>query len=260
MITLDAKVPESLINKTQGFISPEKLQEMQQQENAALAMCGGLLGNCYLLSEVVENLMINTLSKCKKEKWYKHNIKYSFNRAKEEIHKTISTSINNSPTDSDYMREVADAIYAILKMDLFKLQNAIQIELTKHKVPYANLLAEILLIDILLRYINMEYDEVIEYMNTIFKAFYDSWYHPARCEGPAKLWTQGLEAFDKSFIKEQVDLNNIPTIKNGIIIIQNKMHSTEVAEAAKKEASKYAEDGGGQEFYNKALDILGVNK
>ena len=83
---------------------------------------------------------------------------------------------------------------------------------------------------------------------------------PKLPEGPAKLWTQGLEAFDKSFIKEQVDLNNIPTIKNGIIIIQNKMHSAEVAEAAKREASKYAEDGGGQEFYNKALDILGVNK
>ena len=35
------------------------------------------------------------------------------------------------------------------------------------RYPHANLLAEILLIDILLRYINMEYDEVIEYMNTI---------------------------------------------------------------------------------------------
>lgn len=56
------------------------------------------------------------------------------NELQKQIQKTISTSINNSPTDGDYMREVADAIYAILKMDLFKLQNAIQMELTKHKV------------------------------------------------------------------------------------------------------------------------------
>lgn len=258
MITLDAKVPESLINKAQGFISLEKLQAMQQQENAALAMCGGLLGNCYLLSEVVENLMVDTLGKLKKEKWYKHQIKWYFNRAKDELHKTISTSTNNSPTNGDYMREVADALYELLKLDLFKLKNAILLELNKLKIPYADYIADILVIDILLRYINMEYDDVIAYMNTIFKAFYDSWYYPAKCEGPTKLWQQGLELVSKQFVKDEIDLNGIPTIKNGIAIIQNKMHSAEVADAAKNEASQYAEDGGGQELYSKALNILGI--
>ena len=38
------------------------------------------------------------------------------------------------------------------------------------------------------------------------------------------------------------------------------MHSTEVADAAKAEASKYAEDGGGQALYEKALEILGIDK
>lgn len=258
MITLDSKVPESLVNKAQGFISPEKLQAMKQRESAALAMCGGLLGNCYLLSEVVENLMVNTIGKLKKEKWYKHQIKWYFNRAKDELHKTISNSINNSPTNGDYMREAADALYELLKLDLFKLQNAILLELNKLKIPYADYIADILVIDILLRYINMEYDDVIAYMNTIFKAFYDSWYYPAKCEGPTKLWKQGLELVSKQFVKDEVDLNGIPTIKNGIAIIQNKIHSAKIADAVKNEASQYAEDGGGQELYNKALDILGI--
>lgn len=257
---LTPKIPESLLGKAQGYISQETLVEMKKKENAALAMCGGLLGNCYLLAEVVENLMINTIGKCKKEKWYKHEIKYYFNRAKEEIHKTIFTSISNSPTNGDYMREVADALYEVLKLDLFKLKNAILLELNKYKVTNIDLLADILVIDILLRYINMEYNDVMEYMDTIFHAFYDSWYYPAKCKGPTKLWQQGLTAYSKKYIAEQIDLNGIISINNGIAIIQHKMHSAEVADTVKTKASQYAEDGGGQALYNKALDILGVNK
>ena len=38
------------------------------------------------------------------------------------------------------------------------------------------------------------------------------------------------------------------------------MHSAEIADAAKAEASQYADDGGGQALYEKALEILGVDK
>ena len=34
----------------------------------------------------------------------------------------------------------------------------------------------------------------------------------------------------------------------------------EIADAAKIEASQYADDGGGQALYEKALEILGVDK
>ena len=233
---------------------------MKQKENAALAMCGGLLGNCYLLAEVAENLMINAVSNFSKEKWYRQNIKMFFKKAKDEIHTTIASSINNSPTNADYMREVADAIYEIIEPDLFKLNNAVLLELNKRKIEYSNSAADMITIDILLRYINLEYDDVLKYMQTIFKAFYDSWYHPARCESPAYWWNKGMQAFAKKFIPEDLDLNNIPTIKNGITVIQKRMHSAEIADAAKIEANQYADDGGGQALYEKALEILGVDK
>ena len=257
---LTPKIPESLLGKTQGYISQETLIEMKKKENAALAMCGGLLGNCYLLAEVAENLMVNALSNFSKEKWYRQNIKMFFKKAKDEIHTTIASSINNSPTNADYMREVADAIYEIIEPDLFKLNNVVLLELNKRKIEYSNSAADMITIDILLRYINLEYDDVLKYMQTIFKAFYDSWYHPARCEGPAYWWNKGVQEFAKLYVPNNLDLNNIPTIQNGIHIIQNRMLSTEVADAAKAEASQYAEDGGGQALYEKALEILGIDK
>lgn len=260
MIDLTPSIPESLLGKTQGIISPKVIMEIKQKENAALAMCGGLLGNCYLLAEVAENLMVNTLGKLKKESWYKQAIKYSFKKSFDEIHTAIINSIRNSPTNPDYMREVADAIYEIIKPDLFKLNNTVLIELNKRKIKYSDSLADMITIDVLLTYINKEYDDIIVYMNTIFKAFYDSWYHPARCEEPAYWWNKGIQEFAKLYVPNNLDLNNIPTIQNGIHIIQNRMHSTEVADAAKAEAGKYAEDGGGQALYEKALEILGVDK
>ena len=257
---LTPKIPESLLGKTQGYISQETLIEMKKKENAALAMCGGLLGNCYLLAEIAENLMVNALSNFSKEKWYRQNIKMFFKKAKDEIHTTIASSINNSPTNANYMREVADAIYEIIEPDLFKLNNAVLLELNKRKIEYSNSAADMITIDILLRYINLEYDDVLKYMQTIFKAFYDSWYHPTRCEGPTYWWNKGMQAFAKKFIPEDLDLNNISTIKNGITIIQKRMHSAEIADTAKIEASQYADDGGGQTLYEKALEILGVDK
>ena len=42
---LTPKIPDSLLSKVSGYISKETLIEMKQREDAALAMCGGLLGN-----------------------------------------------------------------------------------------------------------------------------------------------------------------------------------------------------------------------
>ena len=259
MIDLTTSISESLLGKTHNIISPKVLIEMKQKENAALAMCGGLLGNCYLLAEIVENLMVNTLGKFKKENWYKQTIKQYLKKSFDETHITINNSIRNSPTNPDYMREVADAIYEILKPDLFKLNNAVLLELNKRKVKYSNFLADMITIDILLRYINIEYDNVLEYMDTIFKTFYDSWYHPARCEGPTYWWNKGMQEFAKKYVPEDLDLNNISTIKNGITIIQKRIHSAEIADAAKAEANQYANDGGGQALYEKSLEILGID-
>ena len=68
-----------------------------------------------------------------------------------------------------------------------------------------------------------------------------------------------MQAFAKKFVSEELDLNNLTTIQNGITIIQKRMHSVEIADAAKAKANQYANDGGGQALYEKSLEILGID-
>ena len=49
------------------FKSPNWVKEWKERENAAINMCGGLLGNCYLLAEIAENLMVDAIARFKKE-------------------------------------------------------------------------------------------------------------------------------------------------------------------------------------------------
>ncbi|MCF0130955.1 MAG: hypothetical protein HUJ71_04470, partial [Pseudobutyrivibrio sp.] len=149
-------------------------------------------------------------------------------------------------------------LYVELKPDLFKLQQAILIELGKYNIEHTEILTELIVVDIMLRYINVEYDDAVEYMKTVFPANYDSWYGSARCSKPSRMWGNGLDEFGRKFVPDDLDLNNITTIKNGLKIIQKKMHSLEVKEAAKREASQSSDGSGGEELYNKSLEILGI--
>jgi hypothetical protein len=66
-----------------------------------------------------------------------------------------------------------------------------------------------------------------------------------------------MQTFAAKHIKDTVDITNTPNIQNGVAVIQKKMHSVEIADAIKQEASKYAEEGTGRELYQKALQTLG---
>lgn len=230
---------------------------MSIKESAALAMCGGMLGNCYLLAEMTENMMVDTIAKFKQQKWFRQEIKKCLNMSHKELHSTIVSSISGSPTNSDYMREAADAISTNTKQNLFKLKNAISLELNRKKIAHADLLTEMLVIDIMFKCISVEYDDVIEYMKTIFAAYYDSWYYHAKCVSPAHWWNKGMQTFASKFINEMVDISNTPNIQNGVAVIQKKMHSAEIADIIKEEATKYADEGEGRMIYNNALKILG---
>lgn len=243
-----------------GLTDPAKIIKAKEQEQAALNMCGGLLGNCYILTEVTENRMLEAISNFKKEKWFKMEIKKNFNQAKAEIHKIIGSSTRNSPTNSEYMREVADAMYEELEPDLTKLYYSIQFEIDKRKVEYSSSLAMMLTVDILLKYIALEYDDILEYMNTVKPAYYDTWYHAARCDSPTYWWNKGMQLFAKAYVPNDLDLNGVTNIQNGINVIQRKMHSGQITEAVKAKAAQYAEDGGGEELYNKSRKMLGIGE
>ena len=66
-----------------------------------------------------------------------------------------------------------------------------------------------------------------------------------------------MQTFASKFINEMVDISNTPNIQNGVAVIQKKMHSAEIADIIKEEATKYADEGEGRMIYNNALKILG---
>lgn len=230
---------------------------MSIKESAALTMCSGMLGNCYLLAEVTEGMILDTLAKFKHEKWFKQEIKKYLNTSFSDLHSIIINNINGSLTNADYMREVADTIYNILKQDIFKLRNAVSLELNKRKVEQADTLTDMVTIDIMYQCIKVEYDDVIQYMKTIFNACYDSWYYPIKCKSPAYWWNKGMQTFAAKHLKDTIDITNTPNIQNGVAVIQKKMHSVEIADAIRQEASKYADEGVGRDIYQKALQTLG---
>lgn len=253
------KIPDSVLAQL-GY-TREGLIRKQEQENAAILMCGGLLGDCYLMAEVVDWLLISDslYSKMLKTKWCKQTIKHKFKIAIETLRKNITLSKHNSPTNSDYMMAMADSLYDELKPDLLKLTNSVVLELGKHKIQDTQLLAQILVIDMLLQWITNYYDNTIKYMkNEIFNAAdYNSWYYQARMTGASKRWGEAVIEFGRKYINDVINLNESEMIKNGITIIDKKMKDPNLSEKLRKINSD-TEEGGGKELYDKALKSLGL--
>lgn len=239
-------------------MTDKQIQERIAQENAALTLCGGRLSNCYILSEVIESLAIDALAGFAKEKWYKQAIKKAFKTSVSELHKSIVKCNTNSVTSSDFMREVADAMGEVLEPDLFKLENAILFELNKRKIANSTSIAKMLLIQVLFDCIKATYDVVIEGMKEIYDAYYDSWYDNARCNTPSYWWGKAMDLYGKAYIPENLDLNNITAIDNGIKVISNKLYSEEVAVAVRAKAEEFA---GKDDTYERLLEtkkVLGL--
>lgn len=267
MITMDAtnkinSIPDSVL--AQFGYTREGLLLEQQKENAALLMCGGLLGDCYLMAEIIDTILQpngwDLTGKLKKQKWFKQEVKTHINKAFDELRNNISICRENSPTDSYYMMYMADSLYNLLKLDLIKLKNGILLELG-NKVKNAPVLASLLIVDILSQWISNYYDKVLKEMkdNVYSKADYNSWYYQARFSGVSYNISLALEWYAKKFMPNDIniDLNDSPFIKAGVAVIDTKMNSSEVADIIKKDNEGY-EEGKGKELYDKSLGILGI--
>ena len=253
------QIPDNVLAQL-GY-TREGLIRKQEQENAALLMCGGLLGDCYLMAEVVDWLLTSNsiYNRMLRTKWGKQTIKRKFKIAIETLHKSIAMSKHNSPTNSDYMMAMADSLYDELKPDLLKLTNSVVLELGKHKIQDTQLVAQIIVIDMLLQWITNYYDNTIEYMkNEVFSAAdYNSWYYQARMTGASKRWGEAVIEFGKKYINDVINLNESEMIKNGITIIDKKMKDPALSEKLCKINSD-TEEGEGRKLYDKALKSLGL--
>lgn len=254
------KIPDSVL--AQFGYTREGLIRKQQQENAAILMCGGLLGDCYLMAEVIDWMLTpngkDIFNKIKKQKWYKQEVKTHINQAFEELRQNISICKENSPTDRNYMESMADSLYDELQIEITKLTNAFILEIG-NKIKDSSVLASFLVIDVLAQWISNYYDSTIEHMKTeVFAdADYNSWYYQARFSGVSFNLGKAIEWYGKKFSSTDIDFNKSTIIKAGVTAIDRIMNDPKVAEKLKKDNS-ILEEGGGEELYNESLELLGI--
>lgn len=258
LIKLSEQHRHSLLKLPQ--FNPENIEKELERENAALTMCGGLLGTCYLLAECVDNEMIEAFSVFQKQKWWRQTAKKHFKDAQTALRKGLSISTNNSITSPQYMKEMADAVYDALKHDIYMLQRAIAIEVTRYELGNLQVSVEkMLLMKILYQCIGEMYTIKIAAMQKVYPAYYDSWYSSAKFERASKQWNTAVSYFADHNLKVNVELNKLPTIQTGVRVILNKLESQTLTDQASEIAKEYAKDTGNSEkIFCDAVDLLSV--
>lgn len=242
-------------------ITEDGLATMIKREEAAKHMMGGLLGNCYLLTEVVDGLLLEANSTVKQQQWFRQSIKRDFNQVRDQIRKTITHSKRNSPSSQDYMVEIADNMSERLKGDLFALFNVIYIHLGKKHVHGSKVLAELIVIHIMLQWIGKIYDDAVDYMvSEVYgdKEFYDSWYGYAGCKGICNRMESVVKAVAKMEILSDtvINLNDIPQIMHALNAMRWKLKDEDGTIVAR--SSEACDPGSGPECYSQALETLGI--
>ena len=245
-------------------LTREALLEQQKKETAAINLCGGLLGNCYIMAEVIcwmlEPCGLNILARIKKQPWYKQEIKREINTAIPHLYRNIQTSRENSLTNEDYMMTVSSNMYDILEPDLKKLSNSINLLVGKSHIEDINTVSDFITIEILLQWITCYYESVIKQCKEIYsKAEYKSWYYQARNTGATNHWSKAVSLFGNRYIKGEINLNS-PMILAGVNAIDTKMRSTEIGDIVTSQAEEYYDEGKGKALFNDALDILGLTE
>jgi len=243
------KLPENRI------YTKQLLLELQEKENAALTICAGVLGNCYLMLEIIDWYITNSISKIKAQPWFKFTIKQDLLKAREHIQKEIKASRRTSQSSSEYMTEMADSMYEVLKKDLLIFKNSIMLQFKNTKYDTSTI-ADIIVVDTLLSWNVNYYDKTMEKMKEFYSnPDYNSWFYQARCSIGRNLWRRGLDTFARMYITETIDLDNSPLVKNALAIIDNKMNSDEIAQNLRIQNSEI--ENNGDDILSEAFKVFG---
>lgn len=202
--------------------SKQSLLKQQEKENAALLVCAASLGINHLVMELVDSLLVDLLPKLKSQKWFKFKIKKNIIKSSELIKDSLQKSYKTSRTPHEYMMEISDELTTTSKDIIFKLTNAVNIEIGRVIKSDHSLLDQMIVIGILLSWINSHYESVLESMNKVYPALYDSWFSEASASIPRKLWNEAIEVYSKQLpFEETLDINNSQLIITGWGMLNN---------------------------------------
>lgn len=204
---------------TNLIYSSDVATRLLQEEKDAMLLCSGLLGECYMLQEVAESYLTDALSAWSKCKWFKQDLKKNLKKIRETLHECIVVSRSNSMSNSEIMMGMSDKLYDLLKGDLDKMTFGMANEMSKD-VEDAREIGMFLVVDALLRYIELRYKGIIGYMKTIVNTNYEDFYYQAGCPKALRYTNLAMEGFSR-FIS--YDASDSKTLADGLKVIKNKM-------------------------------------
>lgn len=249
--------------KSQGehlLFANDTLAKLYEREQAAIMICGGQLGNCFLLGEVIDSMITDLMPQMRECPWFRQTIKHDFNQAVQMLKKTNRVSMANSPSKGDFMREIADQFYDVIKSDLFRMEQAVRISLGKHKVPNDDVMARIINVHIMLQMVKTEYESVVEYMMTLWgdKEFYQSWYGHASYSNVMHWWSKGLYGVATQIVAGTINLNEFVDIRNGVEILRRRLHDNTISDRIRTATEDECGVDPGSALYQNALKVMGV--
>lgn len=225
----------------------------------AINLCAGYLGNCYLMAEVIDWMLHSNGGKIydtiKSQKWFKFDIRKHINKSIECLHKNISTCLEAKDVNKEYNQDVADSLYEELRLDIFKMHNAIRLYLNKQKIKNNEPLACLITVSQLFLWITTEYNAVItcakeEIFNpTDVPDYYDAWLGHLKFAEASSHWNLALEQYNKLHLKKTLNLNDMPSIKHGLLAINRKMKDGVLSKKLKEKAAAWTEEGSGAQRY-----------
>jgi len=238
----------------------EQLLNEQEKENAALLICATQLGPIYSLMEVIDTYLIDLMPQLKRKNWFKFNIKFNFNATDEKLDNIIKSTLRNSLTDDQVLIDLSDEVANFIKIDLFKLENAIYLDLSKKLPKFKDnkILSKIIVTYILIKVSVSYYESIIKSMEKIYPAQYDSWFGGKIRREILYHWELGLEFYLKSNNIKEINLNESQEINWGIEVLHNKMTHDKISEIG--EANDIRDTNKDNlDLFNEACKLLKIN-
>lgn len=239
--------------------SRDQLLYAQKKENAALLVCSHQLTSNAILMDMVDDILVNLMSKLKKQKWFKFQTKVHLLEAAKSVNKGVHKAFNNSRVSVNYLVDVADAIDDKSKLDLLKLQNAIQLYLGKYDLSRNDLLVDMIQVYVMLSLNNQDYNNKLEAMTKIYNAFYDSWFSNVSGKSALSHWEIGLNQYLASLnLKVELNLNDSVLIRAGACALGRTVNNTSNLEEAVSMADDSELDSELLQDIKEAYEILGL--
>lgn len=259
--SLSQPTGSGLVPSSVQRVSPllNTLIEQQKKEEAAIFMCGGMLGDCYILQEIIDSFMVDVESMFRKEKWYMLTLKQNFHKCIDELRKCMASARYKGASGADLMRCVADAYDDKIQPQIRMMYLGAGSELGKyHDLEQPNIVAIWITIDTLFLYLKKLYDDRLEYMKNVFPTNYDRYYSHASGRDARRYFEMALNEFVRRYIHFRIDANNIDSINRGMMGIINTVSLLNKDDSIKQSAMEETGQDAGDAKWDESLRKLGI--